>query len=68
MKAGVNRTDLAQVKALFAQGETAEFISSKLQIDLSVIQSFAPKEPDETEEPEVKQKTAKSKLADSATG
>jgi len=62
MKAGANRTDQNTIIRLHNEGESAEDISHRLQIEVDVVKSFIPKE----KESVVKESTgkSKSKLAD----
>ncbi len=67
MKSGANRKDIITITQLAEQGETAEFISTGLQIDLDVVKGFMPDATAKESEPKEKTKTksGKSKLADS---
>lgn len=63
MKAGANRSDVILIEKLAEQGETAEFISGSLQINVDVVEAYMSNKPKEKD----KSSKGKSKLAESFT-
>jgi len=44
MKAGANKTDQNAIKRMHEQGDDAEYISNRLQINIDTVNAFLPKE------------------------